>query len=687
MRELPRDSPARWSDGGARPPRGTGSRRLCRGWSPPVNRMVGVPPWSAEQRFRSPSRLDYWNGKLLLTMNTPVDGLASAHRPSRAIRRVVAMGAAVVAFATWTAQAAPPPGGNPLLPTTPTAGFFLTATEANTDAALATSVPVADAAFPTAWHVETRREIIPAWGVELRSRFVGPAAKGDVALVRFFARTLTALDEAGSGRVGVVVQKAAADYDKDLQTEVNVGRTWQEFTVPFVFGRDYAKGGAELTFGFGFKPQTVEIGGIEVLCYEKRVAVSALPKTRFTYAGREPGAVWRRDALARIEQLRKGDFALRLTDASGAPVEGATVRVEQRHSTFQWGSALQFKRLVVDSAENKIYREKALELFNAASPENDLKWPVWEGDWGAGYPHEQSLAALRWLNDHRIPVRGHVLVWPGWKDLPKSVTSRRDQPAQKEIPALVLAHIRAITAATKDLIREWDVLNEPYDHHDLMALFGNDIMTSWFRTAAEAVPGVPLYLNDFSNHDATTDTEHFKNFTRNVIFLQKAGAPLGGIGLQGHIGAQPNAPANVLATLNLYAEFKLPVRFTEFDINTDDEELQADYTRDFLILAYSHPAVVGVQHWGFWEKAHWRPRAAMFRADWSEKPSAAVYRSLVLDQWRTRSTGATDAAGRFAVRGFHGEYAIWVEKDGHKAQGAFVLRPGGKTPVIAIQLP
>ena len=603
------------------------------------------------------------------------------------VRIAVAVGLAAAGLVASRAENAVPPGGTALLVDSPTGGFVLTTTSGNTDAAVATSVPVADAVFKTAWRVETRREISPAWGAELRSRFAGDVAKGDVALVRFYAHTLAAFDEAGGGRIRVVVQQATPDYDKDLESEVTVGRVWQEFTVPFTFARDYAKGTAELTFGFGFKSQTVEIGGVEVLGYGKKIAQSALPRTRFTYAGREPDAVWRRTALERIEQIRKGDFALRVTDATGAPVAGATVRVVQRRSAFQWGSALQFQRLVIDTPENKTYREKFLELFNAASPENDLKWPAWDGDWGAGFEHEQSLAALAWLGGHHIPVRGHVLVWPGWKDLPKSVVERHGSSREKEIPNLVLAHIRDITTATKGLIREWDVLNEPYDHHDLMAIFGNDIMTSWFKVAAEGMPGTPLYLNDFSNHDATADADHFKNFTRNVIFLQKSGAPLGGIGLQGHIGAQPNAPENVLATLDLYAEFKLPIRFTEFDVNTDDEELQADYTRDFLILAFSHPAVVGLQNWGFWEKTHWRPQAAMFRNDWSEKPNARVYRDLVLNQWRTKIAGETDATGRFAVRGFHGEYAIFVEKDGHRAEGAFILRPGARTPVISIKLP
>jgi GH35 family endo-1,4-beta-xylanase len=212
-------------------------------------------------------------------------------------------------------------------------------------------------------------------------------------------------------------------------------------------------------------------------------------------------------------------------------------------------------------------------------------------------------------------------------------------------------------------------------------------MTTWFKTAQECVPGVPLYLNDFSNHDMLADSEHFKNYYRTALFLQKAGAPLGGLGLQGHIGAQPSPPEAVLATLDLYAKLNLPIRVTEFDINTDDEKLQAEYTRDFLILAFSHPAVVGVQFWGFWEKNHWRPQAAMFRNDWSEKRNARVYRELVLKRWRTQVDGQTGANGRYAVRGFHGDYVITVERDGQRVEKPFVLAAGATAPVLQVTLP
>ena len=136
-----------------------------------------------------------------------------------------------------------------------------------------------------------------------------------------------------------------------------------------------------------------------------------------------------------------------------------------------------------------------------------------------------------------------------------------------------------------------------------------------------------------------------------------------------------------------WAEFRLPVRMTEFDVWTRDEELQADFTRDFLILCFSHPSVTGVQHWGFWETCHWRPSAAMYRADWSEKPNAAVYKDLVLHQWRTNLAGVTGPDGRYAARGFHGDYLVTVEAGGRRVAQSFALAPGAEMTEFAVTLP
>jgi GH35 family endo-1,4-beta-xylanase len=577
------------------------------------------------------------------------------------------------ALATVTAQTSYP-AGQPLI------GTGLGVWRITSSNGLATQVDVTGPGFTRAWRIETRTDASPAWAIEFKTPVSRAVARGDVGLLRFVARAVATSDESGAAYARLVVQKATADWDKSSEGTHSLLSEWQEFFVPFTFGADYAANAVEVAFGFGFKRQTVEIGGFDFVYYGKSVAVSALPRTRPSYVGREADAAWRVAALARIEQIRKGDFAVAVVDVGGKPVAGATVRVEQRKSAFHFGSALQMTRLVNDSADNRIYRKKILELFNAASTENDLKWGAWAGEWGSAFTKAQTTTGLTWLRNHGLHVRGHVLVWPGWRNLPASIQALRGTARQDEIPARALAHIEEIVSATRDLVEEWDVLNEPYANRDLMDLYGATIQAEWFKAARAAHGKAPLYLNDYSNHDAALDAGHVAHFEATARYLKNQGAPIGGLGLQGHISASPSPLPNVLAVLDRYAALGLPMRVTEFDINTDDEEMQADYTRDFLIAMYSHASVVGVQHWGFWEGAHWIPQAAMFRRDWSEKPNARAYRALVLDAWRTRAAGTTDTVGTWRGRGFHGDYVVTVEHGGKKYEQVFTLQAGATGP-------
>jgi endo-1,4-beta-xylanase len=539
-----------------------------------------------------------------------------------------------------------------------------------------------------AWRIETRRDLSPTWAVEWKAAIPRDVARGDVGLIRFRARAVMTSNEAGTGHLRLAVQKASPDWAKSAEAELTADAQWRDFALPFAFRDDYAAGTAEVSFGFGFRRQTLEIADLQVLYFGRNVELAALPRTRFDYHGRESGAPWREAALARIETLRRGDGEVRVVDAQGRPVPGAAVSVEQVRSAFHFGSALVMRLLVEDTPDAHAYRAKVRELFNAGGPENDLKWPPWIGEWGAAYRREQTLAGLQWMRENELHARGHVLVWPGWKNLPAAMRQLRDSPQQSEIPARVLAHIADIVSATRDWLDEWDVVNEPWDNHDLMDLFGEAIMVDWFRAARMAHPTARLYLNDYGNHDRSRRAGKVAHFEATARRLLEWGAPLDGLGVQGHFGANPSAPTEILATFDRYAVLGLPIRITEFDVNTDDEELQADFTRDFLILCYSHPAVVGVQLWGFWEGAHWIPRAALYRRDWSEKPNGRVWRQLVTQTWRTRDSGNTDAHGVWSFRGYQGDYRVTVEQGGRQVVAELSLPPGTVLPaVVQVALP
>ncbi len=169
-----------------------------------------------------------------------------------------------------------------------------------------------------------------------------------------------------------------------------------------------------------------------------------------------------------------------------------------------------------------------------------------------------------------------------------------------------------------------------------------------------------LFLNDYAMLNSRRSPENIARFLVLTARLREAAAPIDALGIQGHVGRQVREPEDVLADLDLLAASGLELQITEFDVNSPDEELQADYTRDFLIALYSHHAVTGFTKWGFWEKRHWKPDAGMFRADWSEKPNARVWRDLVRGAWLTRVDVTTDSPGEARTRGHLGDYEFTV---------------------------
>ena len=535
------------------------------------------------------------------------------------------------------------------------------------------------------WRVHSTEVAEKPWQAQIKTTLKQDVKKGARCLLIFEARAVKTSNESEQAQFRLVVSNRKNPFPRIAIGGYSLDKEWREIALPFAFERDYAAGEVEVSCDVGYGLQTIELAGLRLLNFGDTVALSQLPRTRPTYIGHESDAPWRSEALARIERIRKGELALAVIGAGGKPVPEARVQVTLESHAFQFGTAVNVGILSKQTADTEQYRRHIVELFNASTLENDLKWPNWNGEGKPADYRERTLRELAWLREKGLAVRGHVMVWPGWRFLPAQILALRDKP--ETVPALVSEHIRDIALATKDTISEWDVLNEPVSNHDLMDLFGNKIMVDWFNEAAALLPGVPLYLNDWGNHDQHANPGSVQAFEDVVKYLRDQGAPLGGLGLQCHIGGVLSPPQDILATLDRYREhFGLPVRVTEFDVNTDDEEIQADYTRDFLIAMFSHPSVVGVQLWGFWEGRHWQPKAALYRQDWTEKPNGAAYRKLVQETWHTDETGVTDAAGRWHTRGFYGRYAVTVTV-GDKVFRTTVQHTAKSDGEIAVTLP
>lgn len=512
-------------------------------------------------------------------------------------------------------------------------------------------VAVSGQAFDKAIRLEVKERPANPWSAQIGAKTTGPVEKGDVLLMTFWMRTIESRSESGEAAVNAVFEKGAAPHTKSLNQTCSTGREWKQFQLPFAALERHGAGDARIALHLGHGVQTLEVAKIEVKNFAKSVKLSDLPRTRFWYAGREPDAPWRKAAQERIEQFRKADLTITLIDAAGKPVAGAEIDVRMTRHAFGFGSAVAADALLGEGADKEKYRAQVVKLFNRVVLENDLKWPQWEGN------RQRAIAAVEWLRGQKIEVRGHNLIWPSWRHLPRDLQNLKE--SKEALRKRIDDHILETAGAMKGKLVEWDVINEPYSEKDVQKILGDEEMIRWFKLARQADDQAVLFLNDYPILRAGPNP-HLDHFEKTIQFLIDGGAPIGGIGVQCHYGSHLPPLTQLLDGLDRFGKFKLPIAATEFDIDTTDEELQAQYMRDHMIAFFSHPSVNSIIMWGFWEGRHWKPNAALYRSDWSAKPCAAAWEDLVLKQWRTNVTVKTDDKGQAKVRGFLGDYEVGV---------------------------
>ena len=519
------------------------------------------------------------------------------------------------------------------------------------------AVAVEGQTFAHALRVQTIDQPANLWNLQLSARSAADLKKGDVLLASF--RLRCAESPAGEAHAVFVYELGKDPYTKSVEFPASVGAKWKRFVIPFSAHMDLPAGEANINFQLGFAPQTVEIADVSVINYGTNVKLKDLPSTVLGYPGRETDAAWRRAAQERIDKLRKGDLTVSVADASGKAVAGAEVSVKMTRHAFGFGSAVAAQGIMDQSADGAKYRDFIRKNFNKVVFENDLKWPGWENPAG----RDRMFKAYEWLHSNAIEVRGHCLVWPSWKNMAPDVKQKKDDKAA--LAKRIGDHVTEEVAAMRGKLVEWDVINEPFTNHDAQDILGQACMADWFKLARAADPDVMLFINDYAIlTQGGLDRAHQDHYEKTIKFLLDSGAAVQGIGMQGHFGWKLTGPERMLEILDRFAKLGLEIEVTEFDADVTDENLQADFTRDFMTTMFSHPKVKGILMWGFWEGRHWRPDGAMVRKDWSLKPNGEAWIDLVHKRWTTDAQGKTGSDGAYKVRGFLGEYEITVASGG-----------------------
>jgi len=503
----------------------------------------------------------------------------------------------------------------------------------------------------------------------------------DILFYIFYTRALEASTEDSTGQGLFYVQRSESPWTGLGSQSLTIRSEWHKTYVIATAGEDYPSGEMEATFHLGSIPQTVEIGGIIALNLGPDVNPENLPTTPIYYDGMEADAAWRAEAAARIEQVRKGDLTVIIKNMNGQPIQGAEIRIEMQNHAYGFGTFMSELALSnSDDAEN--YKSEVLKLFNCATT------PFYMGSDGWGWYHSEqnrqnytNLAG--WLQDHNIPTKGHVLIWPGWDWMPQSIQDLENDPIG--LQTTIENHLDWVVPIGKEKgLIQWDVVNEPHINHDVMDILGDEILIDWYNQVHDLHPDARLILNEYNILMGGGDESFQDDFDYYISLLLEGGAPLGGIGMQCHFDANVPSIPHVLEILDRFALHGLPIQITEFDIDILDTESQAAYTRDFFTAVFSHPATDKIVMWGFWEGEQWKPNGSMIRTDWTYKPNYHIYNDLVFDQWWTDEIGSSNENGIYTTRGFLGDYVVHVTFDAYETQQNIFVTPDWAT--VEIQL-
>lgn len=376
----------------------------------------------------------------------------------------------------------------------------------------------------------------------------------------------------------------------------------------------------------------------------------------------EPGAVQR--VLCIGDSITKPVLKHRMGLLVVKTTPGARVTVQQVAHEFPFGTVIDGRAFngKLSPADREKYLAVLKDNFNSVVSGNALKWPATERKQGE-VNYSVADAILAWCTENGLRIRGHCVYWAE-DEFVQDWVKQLDTPALRNA---VEARAMNLLGRYRDKIDEFDVNNEMLHGHFYEKRLGESIHREMFLWCKKANPKAILYVNDYGvlPGDYLNKGDGLEKYDKQIESLLASGAPVGGIGLQGHFKDRVDKE-KVKRVLDRLSRFNLPIKITEFDMKTLDENAKAKGLEDLYRVCFEHPAVDGILMWGFWEKAHWLTSkrwgidgySALWDKDWNPMPAAKVYRDLVFKEWWTNYEGTADEKGICEVPVFLGRHKV-----------------------------
>ena len=415
-------------------------------------------------------------------------------------------------------------------------------------------------------------------------------------------------------------------------------------------------------------------------------------------------------AEARIEAHRKGDFSVVLALPNGDAIpEGAEYHLRQVNHEFLFGGSLAADWSVPEKEWYPQFKEYFAQLFNYATV--NFYWASHEkvrGQWDYDSA-PLSSDIYQWARDQGMVVKGHPLMWhqvlPDWiKDSERSV---------RKIDKDVRRHVKNLIKSYPE-IDHWDAYNEVpgiiWKEEDLgmrrwQAYKGNQIIDNEFVSGPGYVTEAIMEIARKYRPDGYYILNHYQHddpfYHKQIQYCLDNAVDFEAIGIQTHMHSETQSFSedSLWSALESYKQYGKPIFLSEVSVlscgifedwrgldvqekawqyamdnrlpipllegSSELEQYQADLTRDFYTLAFSHPLVESITWWTITDLDPWRGMpSGLLDVNGEPKPVYFVLDELINQQWNTQKEGKLSDQGILKFRGFFGSYEVYVDFEG-----------------------
>lgn len=488
--------------------------------------------------------------------------------------------------------------------------------------------------------------------------------EGDTLLVSFDIRVPESSNNKHFAQIQLQESKSGK-FNKILWEYLFITNEWQRFYFPITAQADYT----DMGFRPGMYKGVVEVKNFSVVNLKDSCTMGELRHLKYgDYYQKD--AQWRKDALDRIEKYKKGDFKVIVKDANGNVIPDANVEFDMFESEYLFGTVISG----IDWSKN--LRTNFGKYFNTGVHEGSLKWgPYVENP-------ESSRKTLNFAKEAGVKhFRGHALVWEraigsnGKSYLVPPFVLNEDNTVindKAKLQDYINEWIYNVCDDFAGEIDEWDVVNEIAEKFLFRGVHGDDMMIDWFKWANEATPESLMVYNDFAHMYEDCDGDLYENLLKYAQYFKDNNVDIDALGFQSHMEIYTNknkfrlmTPEEHYQVFKTFEDMGYKTSVTEYSMDNKDEQYQAEYTRDYFLLAYSMPKNYGFTMWGFWDGCAFAEYTPMFDKEWRLKPAGEQLIDLMYNKFWTRDVKAiTNKDGEASIRGFYGDYDVTVNANG-----------------------